>query len=275
MFIETMYSDPDFLEHHGIKGMKWGVRRYQNYDGTRIGTNSRSGGGGGSNKKSLKDYRYVRFYRDSNDKARLGFTSKKDEAVPLKDIPMKKKHIADSIASDPSTTNEKVRKSVDRKDIETLKDLQKKMDTAYKKVDWDKEFEAEEAYDIAYYKRAYDATYKDLERYMPDSLEEMIKANGGSKEGLDRYHDFDTAMDGYDEPYNPPKSKEAAEWDKAFTDYYNKRTEIVDKLVGQNKSKLVDESYQKYNGSFGDTVDKFIQEELDNIVYEELGKPRK
>ncbi len=27
----------DHLEHHGIKGQKWGIRRFQNYDGTRIG----------------------------------------------------------------------------------------------------------------------------------------------------------------------------------------------------------------------------------------------
>ena len=29
-----LVKDYDYIEHHGIKGMKWGIRRFRNYDGT-------------------------------------------------------------------------------------------------------------------------------------------------------------------------------------------------------------------------------------------------
>lgn len=57
------YTDSLELEHHGIKGMKWGVRRYQNADGTLTSA-------GKEKLKKYKDKEYARVSkrRDKYDK---------------------------------------------------------------------------------------------------------------------------------------------------------------------------------------------------------------
>lgn len=54
----TFYSENDYrnyLEHHGIRGMKWGVRRFQNADGSYTSAGKgRYGVGDGETYKGVK-----------------------------------------------------------------------------------------------------------------------------------------------------------------------------------------------------------------------------
>lgn len=57
-----MYAYESELYHHGIKGMKWGVRRYQNDDGTLTGAGKKrySDDNGYNNKMELlRDYSFI------------------------------------------------------------------------------------------------------------------------------------------------------------------------------------------------------------------------
>ena len=60
--------DNNYLAHHGIKGMKWGVRRYENYDGTLTPA--------GKKRYAKKDYHED--YTRAHDKKSVKYMSDKE-----------------------------------------------------------------------------------------------------------------------------------------------------------------------------------------------------
>lgn len=184
-------NQEEYLAHHGILGQKWGVRRYQNPDGTLTAAGKKRYA------KSLSKY--------------------SDRKEAEKDISSKLGAVRNKEALK-----------------RTSADFKEKSD-AMSKYEYSDEFKN---YEKNIHSKAYNNVYKWYEDNEPDTLKEMIKANGGKRTGLDAFHDFDTMMDGtMDDMYekHPNKKMDGLynDWSKSLEAYRKECDKATNDIVGR------------------------------------------
>lgn len=166
------------LYHHGILGQKWGVRRFQNEDGTLTD----------AGRKRLAN-RVVKSERKQINSAQPYSRSKE-----FKDTVRK------SIESSNIITKE---------DSKKLKSLYDKQNAAWSKYFDEDYLDSDQAVkDTA---KAYNDTINYFKKNDKRYLDEIVKRNGGDMHNLDMFHDFRKVFDGM---CDIALSKGQGEWDK-------------------------------------------------------------
>lgn len=94
----SIYNDPNFITHHGIKEQKWGRRRFQNPDGSLTYAGK------------LR-YRKLQKKQAKFEKRANKFSNKMEDLIPKKEEGPPKKSIS-------QMSNDEIRKEIERMDLE-------------------------------------------------------------------------------------------------------------------------------------------------------------
>lgn len=220
--------ESNYLAHHGILGQKWGHKNGPPYP-LDAGDHSASEKKAGYKKSISGDG------RDSQKKKRSN-RDKKNLAKELKSS--LKDHGKDISAEEYDKIRDNVLSKVVTDDVKkTLRDKYEKFNKAFELED--EFYYSKEAKEAS--QKAYDKTFKDFEKNDPDYLKTIIKNNGGSKAGLDGFHDFRKVYEGYEdaewsdaqEKYFKKHGIEQGASDKYYKDWYDYSSNLTKELVGK------------------------------------------
>lgn len=237
--MEFTYEKTDELYHHGILGQKWGVRRYQNPDGTLTDAGKKrylnSDGTGLSEKGKSK------FVKDATRYAKSNFNS----SMPYSRPDEYKSTIKETIKQSNIITED------DKTKLRSLSSAYHKALDAYFDSDY---LDSEQA--IKDSAKAYKQTLDYFKKNESAALKEMLEKVNGDEHRLDEFHDFRKMFEGYeDEAW----SKGQKEWDKTHD---TKSLENDLKKAQTEYEKACKDVGQKFVGNLGDVIvskgDKYV-----------------
>lgn len=251
----------NYLVHHGILGMKWGVRRFQNKDGSLTAAGrSHYGYGPAEQKKAYKEIREEHKRASSREQLYKNYlsddTNKQFKAVI-------EKHV-NNVVSD--------------EDKKELSDLMNKMYNSSKNLRG--EFEESKYYEQAT-KEAYNETLKWYKKNNPDFLDEVYKEHGKNVD-LTMIHGFRKTYEGYEDEIlskyeeqwrKSPEGKKSIEssklWNTYYKEYESKCKEITNNILG----KYGNDTISKYGDkTYKDIVDHYVSGRYGDYVNSEKRK---